>query len=103
MYSVFLADDERWVVFGLRKLIEKSELPFQVIGEAYDGVTTLEEVMEKKPDILITDIRMPGCSGLELLEKIQEKKLDIRVIMVSGYADFEYARRSLRGALQIIC
>ena len=97
MYSVFLADDERWVVFGLRKLIEKSELPFQVIGEAYDGVTTLEEVMEKKPDILITDIRMPGCSGLELLEKIQEKKLDIRVIMVSGYADFEYARRSLRG------
>lgn len=97
MFSVFLADDERWVVLGLEKLIEKSGLPFLVIGEAYDGVTTLEEVLEKKPDVLITDIRMPGCSGLELLEKIQDNKLSTKVIIVSGYADFEYARRSLRG------
>lgn len=96
MYKVFLADDERWVLFGLRKLIEKSGLPFQVIGEATNGVTTLEEVEDKKPDVLLSDIRMSGLDGLSLLEKMKEKGLRTKVVFVSGYADFEYVRRALR-------
>ncbi len=95
MYRVFLADDERWVTIGLKKLIEKSSLPFQVIGEAYNGVTTLEAVEEKKPDVLFTDIRMPGIDGLELLQKVKERMADLKVVMISGYAEFEYARRAL--------
>lgn len=96
MYRVFLADDERWILFGLRKLIEKSGLPFQVIGEATNGVTTLEELEDRKPDVLLSDIRMPGLDGLSLLEKIKEKGLQTKVVFVSGYADFEYARRALQ-------
>ena len=96
MYRVFLADDERWILFGLRKLIEKSGLPFQVIGEATNGVTTLEELEGRKPDVLLSDIRMPGLDGLSLLEKIKEKGLQTKVVFVSGYADFEYARRALQ-------
>lgn len=96
MYRVFLADDERWILFGLRKLIEKSGLPFQVIGEATNGVTTLEELEDKKPDVLLSDIRMPGLDGLSLLEKMKEKGLQTKVVFVSGYADFEYARRALQ-------
>lgn len=96
MYRVFLADDEMWILFGLKKLIEKSGLPFQVIGEATNGVTTLEELETKKPDVLFSDIRMPGLDGLALLEKMQEKGLKTEVVFVSGYAEFEYARRALQ-------
>lgn len=96
MYKVFLADDEMWISFGLKKLIEKSELPFQVIGEATNGVTTLEELEDKKPDVLFTDIRMPGLTGLELLEQINEKNLTVKVVLISGYGEFEYAQSALR-------
>lgn len=95
MYNVLIADDETWVIFGLKRMIEKSGLPFRVIGETNDGVTTLEEVEKKKPDVLFSDIRMPGYTGLELLEHIQEKKLDVKVVFVSGYAEFTYAQKAL--------
>ena len=83
------------VIFGLKRMIEKSGLPFRVIGETNDGVTTLEEVEKKKTDVLFSDIRMPGYTGLELLEHIQEKKLDVKVVFVSGYAEFTYAQKAL--------
>ena len=93
MYSVYIADDEMWVIVGLKKRIEKTGLPFQVIGEANNGVMALEEIEKKKPDILFTDIRMPGYSGLELLRK---KELQTKVILISGYAEFEYAQSAIR-------
>ena len=96
MYKVILADDETWVAIGLRKLIEKSRLPFQVVAEAANGIQALEEVIDKKPDILITDIRMPGMDGLELLRMIRRAGMDVKVIFVSGYAEFEYARKAIR-------
>ena len=88
MYSVYIADDEMWVIVGLKKRIEKTGLPFQVIGEANNGVMALEEIEKKKPDILFTDIRMPGYSGLELLELLRKKELQTKVILISGYAEF---------------
>lgn len=96
MYKVFLADDEMWISFTLKKLIDRSGLPFQVIGEANNGVTALEEIEDKKPDVLFTDIRMPGLNGLELLEEIREKNLSVNVVLISGYAEFEYAQSALR-------
>ena len=53
MYSVYIADDEMWVIVGLKKRIEKTGLPFQVIGEANNGVMALEEIEKKKPDIYL--------------------------------------------------
>ncbi len=96
MYKVILADDETWELIGLKKLIEKFSLPLQVVGEAENGVVALEEVEKKKPQILITDIRMPGLSGLEILEKVQERGLDVDVIVLSGYAEFSFAQSALR-------
>lgn len=96
MYKVFIADDEMWVIIGLKKLIEKSGLPFCVIGEANNGVTALEELEKRKPDIVFTDIRMPGCDGLELIRRVREKQLKSRIVFISGYADFEYARTAMR-------
>ena len=96
MNRVFIADDEMWIIIGLKKLIEKSGLPFQVIGEANNGVAALEEIEEKKPDVLFTDIRMPGYNGLELMEKLNGKGLSPKVVFISGYADFEYAQSAIR-------
>lgn len=96
MYKIFLADDEIWVIMGLKKLIEKIGAPFQVVGEASNGVMALEEIEKKKPDVLITDIRMPGMDGLELMKEIRKKKLDTKVVLVSGYAEFDYAQKAIR-------
>lgn len=96
MYKIFLVDDEIWETMGLKKLLEKTGLPIQVLGEAENGIVAWEQIVEKRPDILITDIRMPGMNGLELIQKIQESGLDIEIIVLSGYAEFEYARTAMR-------
>lgn len=96
MQKIFIADDEMWIIMGLKKLIEKSGKPFSIIGEANNGVTALEELERKMPDVLFTDIRMPGLNGLELLEKLNEKGYELKVVFITGYADFEYAQTALR-------
>lgn len=95
-YSILIADDERWVLLGIRRLVEKTGLPFQVAGLAENGIDALELLMECHPDVLITDIRMPGMDGLELMKEIRKKKLDTKVVLVSGYAEFDYAQKAIR-------
>lgn len=95
--TIYLADDEIWITIGLKKLIEKSNLPFQVIGEANNGLTALEEIKRLHPDVVLTDIRMPGLTGLELLAQVKDDpSLTAEVVIISGYADFEYARTAMR-------
>lgn len=96
MYDIVLADDETWELIGLKKLIARSQLPLRVVGEAENGIVVLQELEEKRPQILITDIRMPGLSGVQLLQQVQEKGLDVDVIILSGYAEFSYAQAALR-------
>lgn len=95
MIRVYIADDEVWITLGLKKLIQKSNLPFDVIGEAHNGVTALEDIKALKPDVLFTDIRMPGLSGLDLMSYISEHQLPTKVVLISGYAEFEYARQAM--------
>lgn len=96
MLTVYIADDEVWILKGLKKQIEKSGLPFKVVGEAADGLTAKKDIMRFQPDVLFTDIRMPSMDGLELLQSIYEAGLHTKVVIISGYAEFEYARRSIR-------
>ncbi len=65
MYQVFLADDEVWERKGMAKIIGEMGLPLQVSGEAEDGEAAWEGICNKRPDILLADIRMPGLTGLE--------------------------------------
>ena len=96
MYQVFLLDDEPWILIELKNLIDWTEYGFVVGGEAQDGIRGLERIERLKPDLIVSDIRMPGMDGLELLERLREKGIGAEVIFVSGYSDFEYARRALR-------
>lgn len=96
MYKVVLADDETWEIIGLKKLIGKCGLPVEVVGEAENGIAALAEVEAKKPHILITDIRMPGLSGLDVLGEIKEREINTDVVILSGYAEFSYAQSAIR-------
>lgn len=96
MYNVLIVDDEPWVAYGIANLIDWESLGFTIIGEAHDGLTALDIIIDKKPALVISDIRMPGLNGIELLEKVNELKLETKVALISGYADFAYAQRAVR-------
>lgn len=96
MYHVFLADDEPWALMTLQNLIEWSDYGFAISGEAEDGEQALERIIRTNPDLIISDIRMPGMDGLSLLGTIRDRGLKAEVLLVSGYTDFEYARKALQ-------
>ena len=97
-----IADDEISIRQLIKKLIDPSA-PLQIVGEAADGNSAYEMIQEKKPDIVITDIRMPGLNGVELMRKARENGIKVDFILVSGYRDFEYARSAVQlGALDYL-
>ncbi|HIW33082.1 MAG TPA: response regulator [Candidatus Paenibacillus intestinavium] len=96
MYNVLIVDDEPWVAYGIANLIDWESLGFTIIGEAHDGLSALDIIIDKKPELVISDIRMPGLDGIELLEKVNGLKLETKVALISGYADFAYAQRAVR-------
>ncbi|MBQ6315655.1 MAG: response regulator [Mogibacterium sp.] len=96
MLTVYIADDEVWITLGLTKLLEKSGYDIWVVGTANNGITAREEIAEFKPDILFTDIRMPGLTGLELLREIPNISPATKVVMISGFAEFSYAQEAVQ-------
>ena len=93
---VLIADDEAWIILGLKKLLEKSGFETEVVGTADNGVAALEEIRRLQPDVIFSDIRMPGLTGLELLREIPEAAPDAKLIIISGYAEFAYAREAVQ-------
>ena len=97
MFKVVLADDETIALEGLSVLTDWEELGFEVCGVCEDGEEALMAVSECSPDLVITDIRMPGIDGLELINRVRHLGLEQPIfIVLSGYSEFEYARTALR-------
>jgi two-component system response regulator YesN len=96
MWKVMIADDEPKIRRGLRTSIERLRPDLTVVAEAEDGETALATAREKKPDILMIDVRMPFLNGLELIERLHEVLTDCIIIVVSGHDEFEYAQRALQ-------
>lgn len=97
MYKVLLVDDEAIALEGLRMLTDWEGFGFQICGACDDGEDALSLIMETLPDLVITDIRMPGIDGLELIRRVGSMEhYDPIFIVLSGYSDFEYARTALR-------
>ena len=96
MLRVVLADDENKILLLLQKLIDWKRLGYEIVGTANDGLRALELVREKRPHLLITDVRMPGCSGIELIQRAKELQPDLHFIIISGYRKFEYAQTALK-------
>ncbi|OCT15180.1 hypothetical protein A8709_13840 [Paenibacillus pectinilyticus] len=93
--NVFLVDDEYWTLQSIKAKIDWSHYGMTVIGEAYNGNDGLREIIEKKPDLVFTDIRMPGMDGLELIEKVRKAGLENQFIIISGHSEFAYAQKAL--------
>ncbi len=95
MIRMIIADDELAVRNGLKQIIDWKSLGVEVIADAIDGQEALDLCNELQPDILFTDIRMPMMDGLEVAHKLKEQGSNIKIIIISGVQDFNYARTAL--------
>ena len=91
MKTVLIVEDEKLIRQGLRKMIQRSGVPVEVIMECNNGETALEILKEQSIDVMFTDIRMPKMDGIELVERMQECEHIPLTVAISGYDDFNYA------------
>jgi two-component system response regulator YesN len=96
MVKIFLAEDEKIVREGIKNGIPWERYGFEFAGEAPDGELAYPLILKARPDILLTDIRMPFMDGLELAEMVKRELPDLRIMFFSGYDDFEYAKRAIK-------
>ena len=96
MIHVLIADDEMRVCRLIENLVDWRALDMEVVGIAHNGIEALEQMKQKAPDLVITDIRMPGCDGLELIHRAKQINPDIAFIIISGYRHFEYAQSAIK-------
>ena len=96
MYTVLVVDDERWIRKGIVKMIDCEKNQISEIFEAVTVQEAMDAYDQKKPDIVLTDIRFPVKSGCDLIEYIYNDNPNVCVILVSAYSDFAYAQHALR-------
>lgn len=94
--KVFLVEDEYIVREGIKNNIDWEKNGYDFCGEASDGELAFPMISEKRPDIVITDIRMPFMDGIELSRMIKEEYPDIKIIILSGHEEFEYAKAAIQ-------
>lgn len=96
MLSVVIADDEKGIIELIKHLIDPEQVQVQIVGEAGSGLEAYEIIRAKKPDVVITDIRMPGMSGIDLLSRRAAEYPDVSFVMISGFQEFAYAQTALK-------
>ena len=96
MIKVMIIDDEEIIREGLKKTIDWESMDCIFAGEAEDGESGLKSALTIKPDLIFTDIRMPGLDGLQMIARLREAKLACKVIILTGFRDFEYAQEAVK-------
>ncbi|MDO4276884.1 MAG: response regulator [Eubacteriales bacterium] len=96
MIKVVIADDEKRVCDLIQFLVDWDSLGMEVVFVAYNGIQALEAIEKYRPDVVITDIRMPGYSGLEMIERAKSLVPDMEIVIISGYSRFEYAKEAIK-------
>ncbi len=100
MLKVFLVEDESVVREGIRDNIPWQQYGYKFVGEAGDGEMALPLIRKVQPDVLITDIKMPFMDGLSLSHIVGQEFPDMKIVIISGYDDFEYARRAINEGVE---
>lgn len=95
LYKIILVDDEEEIRQGMVKKIKWEELGFTVVGEAENGIEALDLIEKTTPDLVITDIRMPYMDGIKLAENIKHRYPTTKVVLISGFDEFEYAQTAI--------
>lgn len=96
MLKVIVADDEEKICQLIVKLVDWNSLGMEVAAVASNGIEAMEKIISLKPDVVITDIRMPGYDGLELIKRAKQEGIGSEFIIISGYRHFEYAQNAIR-------
>nr|WP_235255154.1 response regulator [Fournierella massiliensis] len=95
-YTVVVADDEDELREALCRMVPWEELGFRLVGDASNGLDALELVEQLEPDLLLTDIRMPFISGIDLARQVREIRPSMHIAFLSGFDDFEYAKQAIQ-------
>ena len=96
LYRIILVDDEEEVRKSIIRKIDWTAVGFTVVGDAENGEDALEKIENLEPDVVLTDIRMPYMDGLTLAERIRQKYPSMKIVIFSGYDDFEYAKQAIK-------
>lgn len=96
MYNVFLVDDEYYERMSLKNSLPWEDLGMKISGEANNGLTAYEMMIENPPDIAIVDINMPKLNGLDLISRLCGENLQCQYIILTGYDEFKYAQRAIK-------
>ena len=96
MYNLMIVEDEIVIRAGLVKYFNWGELGFSTILEAENGLDAIEKANKWKPDLIVTDIRMPNMDGLKMIERLQVDLPDCIFVILSGYEDFIYAKKAIQ-------
>ncbi|MCI7607936.1 MAG: response regulator, partial [Enterocloster clostridioformis] len=96
LYRIILVDDEEEVRQSIIRKIDWRGAGFCVVGDAENGEEALEKVEALEPDLILTDIRMPFMDGLSLAERVRQKYPSVKIVIFSGYDDFEYAKQAIK-------
>ena len=96
MFKLLIVDDEPFIRESMTTMINWKALGINLIGTAADGIEAYNIILDEYPDIVMTDIRMPELSGLELIQKIRNINKETIFIILSGYSDFEYAKEAMK-------
>lgn len=94
--KLIIVDDERKICQLLEVLIDWEKFGIDIAGTASNGNEAIELAEAVKPDIVLTDIMMPGCDGLEMIRRVKENNPEVHFVIISGYPDFDYARKAIR-------
>ena len=96
LYRIILVDDEEEVRQSIIRKIDWTGAGFCVVGDAENGEEALEKVEALEPDLILTDIRMPFMDGLSLAERVRQKYPSVKIVIFSGYDDFDYAKQAIK-------
>ena len=99
MLKVLICDDERSICNLIVRLVQWEQLGLSLVGTAQNGKDALEMILEKTPDIVLTDIRMPVYNGLELAARSKQLGVEAKFIVISGYDNFSYAQDALKASV----
>ncbi|MFD0692672.1 response regulator [Paenibacillus sp. GCM10027628] len=103
MYKVLIVDDEELVIDSLKATVDWTECGYEVIGYALSGEEAMEAVKQLHPDVIFSDIKMPGMNGLELKKRLDDAGISAKFVVVSGLAEFALVQKAIQNGVSGYC